>query len=93
MHNLAAHWTEKGDPVDPSRRGPVANPAAPNLPTQNLPTEIAWLRISGKLPMDMRIPPLQAKTILVKPSEIQNLSTEIGPTKIAWLRISCGTSC
>ena len=41
MHNLAAHWTEKGDPVDPSRRGPVANPAAPNLPTQNLPTEIA----------------------------------------------------
>ena len=39
-----------------------------NLPTKIIPTKIRWLRLSGKFPMDMRIPLLN----------IQNLSTEIG---------------
>ena len=30
----------------------------PNLPTNIVPTNIAWLKLSGKSPMDMRIPPL-----------------------------------
>ena len=30
--------------------------ATPNLPTNIIPTIIAWFNISGKSPMDMRIP-------------------------------------
>ena len=30
----------------------------PNLPTNIVPTNNAWLKLSGKFPMDMRIPPL-----------------------------------
>ena len=30
----------------------------PNLPTNSIPTHIARLKLSGKFPMDMRIPPL-----------------------------------
>ena len=33
----------------------------PNLPTNITPTNIAWLRLSGKFPMDMRIIPLRIK--------------------------------
>ena len=33
----------------------------PNLPTLIIPTEIPWLIISGKCPMDVRIPPLKIK--------------------------------
>ena len=36
----------------------------PNLPTKNLPTKIAWLKLSGKFPLDMRIPPLKIKIML-----------------------------
>ena len=32
--------------------------AAPNLPTNIIPTQIAWLKLSGKSPMDVRIPRL-----------------------------------
>ena len=32
-----------------------------NLPTKITPTKIAWLKISGKFPMHMRIPPLHIK--------------------------------
>ena len=32
--------------------------------TKNLPAEIAWLKLSGKFPMDMRIPPLNVKILL-----------------------------
>ena len=30
----------------------------PNLPTNIIPTNIAWLKLSGKLPMGLGIPPL-----------------------------------
>ena len=36
----------------------------PNLPTNITPTNIAWLKISGKSPMDTRIPPLVIKIML-----------------------------
>ena len=36
------------------------------LPTNIAPTNIAWLKSSGKFPMDMRIPPLRIKIMLIK---------------------------
>ena len=36
----------------------------PNLPTKIVPTNIARLKLSGKSPMDVRIPPLQIKIML-----------------------------
>ena len=36
----------------------------PNLPTTIVPTNIAKLKLSGKSPMDMRIPPLKFKIML-----------------------------
>ena len=33
----------------------------PNLPTNIIPTNIAWLKLSGKLPMGKRIPTLKIK--------------------------------
>ena len=36
----------------------------PNPPTNITPTNIAWLRFSGKFPMDMIIPPLIIKIML-----------------------------
>ena len=33
----------------------------PNLPTEIIPTKIAWLKISGKFRMDLRIPPFKIK--------------------------------
>ena len=37
---------------------------SPNLPTKIMPTKIAWLKYSGKFPMDIRIPPLKIKILL-----------------------------
>ena len=36
----------------------------PNFPSQIIHTEIAWLKLSGKFPMDLRIPPLNIKIVL-----------------------------
>ena len=36
----------------------------PNLPTNIVPTNIAWLKLSEKFPMDMRIPPLKHNIML-----------------------------
>ena len=36
----------------------------PSLHTNIVPTNIAWLKVSGKSPIDMRIPPLQIKIVL-----------------------------
>ena len=36
-------------------------PGTPNLPTEIIPTKIPWLKLSGKSPMDMRIPPLKLR--------------------------------
>ena len=37
---------------------------AHNLPTKIIPAKIAWRKHSGKFPLDMRIPPLEAKALL-----------------------------
>ena len=62
IHHPLSFWSR------PEIRTPAATPLAsaaraqaaptPNLPTKNLPTEIARLKLLGKFPMDMRIPPL-----------------------------------
>ena len=36
----------------------------PNLPTKITPTKIAWLRLSGKFPMGLGIPPGKLKIVL-----------------------------
>ena len=36
----------------------------PNLPTSTIPTNIAWLKLSGKSPMGLGIPPLRIKIML-----------------------------
>ena len=50
---------------------PVSSPflgtrpkGTPSLPTKIIPAKIPWLKISGKSPMDMRIPPLKIKIML-----------------------------
>ena len=40
------------------------NIITPNLPTNIMPTKIARLKLSGKSPMDLRIPPIQIKVML-----------------------------
>ena len=58
----------------------VIFPPTPNLPTKIIPTKICRLIISGKVPMDMRIPPLKLQiTLGSNPLKSTiNLSTEIG---------------
>ena len=41
-----------------------AEPCAQSPYTKNLPAKIAWLKLSGKLPMGLGIPPLEIKTML-----------------------------
>ena len=36
----------------------------PNLPTKIIPTKIAWLRLSGRLPMGLGIPSLKIRIML-----------------------------
>ena len=36
----------------------------PNLPTNIIPTKIAWLELPGESPTDMRIPPLRIKIVI-----------------------------
>ena len=36
----------------------------PNLPTNIIPAKIAWLKLSGKFPMGLEIPPLKTKIML-----------------------------
>ena len=40
------------------------NPPTPNLPTNIAPTNIAWLKLSGKSPMGLGISPLKFKIVL-----------------------------
>ena len=35
--------------------------ATPNLPTEIIPTKIRRLELSGRFPVDMRVPPLEIK--------------------------------
>ena len=55
---------------------------AVNLHTNIIPAKICRLRLSGKFPMDMRIPPLEIKICLSQTPWIQNLSTGIGRSKV-----------
>ena len=41
-----------------------AEAITPNLPTKITPTMIAWLKLSRKFPMGLRIPPLRIKILL-----------------------------
>ena len=53
------------------------NPHTPSLPTEIIPTKIRWLRISGRNPINIRIPPLKSVLWLS-----QNL-------RYAWYRNAC----
>ena len=51
----------------------------PNPPAKIIPTKIVWLNMSGKSPMDIRIPPLRIDIMLESsPPKSTMLSTEIG---------------
>ena len=39
-------------------------PPTPSLPTNISPTKLAWLKLSGKFPMGLEIPPLNVKIVL-----------------------------
>ena len=43
---------------------PTLREGTPNLPTNIVPANIARLKLSGKSPMDVRIPPLKTKIML-----------------------------
>ena len=51
-------------PFLPSSAGTTPCYTTPNIPTKMIPTKIACLKLSGKLAMDMRIPPLIIKIML-----------------------------
>ena len=53
-------WT----PWAPGRRWGWRPRNTPDLPTNIVPTNIAWLKLSGKFPVDMRIPPLNIQIML-----------------------------
>ena len=51
----------------PARRHPAGSGQhwiAPSLPTKSTPVKIRRFNISGKFPMDMRIPPLEVRFCL-----------------------------
>ena len=49
------------DPRTPSRIAMASTTNTPNLPTNIIPTNIAWLKLSGKSPVCLGIPPLRIK--------------------------------
>ena len=55
----------------------------PNPPTNIVPTNIAWVKLSGKFPMDMRIPPLYIKIVLE--SNPPKSTILVGRLAVAWL--------
>ena len=64
--------TLAGSPLSDLLRGPLGDSLAatslilitPNLPTKIIPTKIAWLKLSGKYPMGMVIPPLNVRIMI-----------------------------
>ena len=56
-------WRTRGrrPPCDGWRSAWSCGQHTPNLPTKMIPTKIAWLELSGKSPMDMRIPSFRIK--------------------------------
>ena len=64
---LFAHECRPGHPRmthRTSERLSAAGCATPNLPTHIVPSNIAWLKTSGKFPMGLRIPPLSIRIML-----------------------------
>ena len=45
--------------------------STPNLPTKIIPTKICRLKVSGRLPVDLRIPPLNIK-IVFEPNPLKS---------------------
>ena len=64
VHQSGAHACDHT--CDPSRKVEMdeVQCATPNLPTNISTTKIAWLKLSRRFPMDMRIPPLRIKILL-----------------------------
>ena len=60
------HQREPTCPLDATAAGGAraVNDTTPNLPTKNLPAKIAWLKLSGKSPMGLGIPPRRIKILL-----------------------------
>ena len=60
--------------------------STPNLPANIIPTKIAWLKLSGKSPMGLGIPPLRS-----------NITLESNPRKstmfVGGLAVACKPSC
>ena len=67
------------DSRDRPPRLPAVGKPTPNLPTKFLPTKIAWLRLSGEIPMGMRIPRLKIQILL----ESNPLTSEILVRRLA----------
>ena len=62
-----------------------------NLPTNIIPTNIAWLKLSGKIPYGQEnSTPLNWDYPRVKPSEIHNVSREIGRNRHRHLFLATG---
>ena len=57
--SLAGSWLALDWPAN----APL-HPGTPNPPTNIIPTNIAWLKLSGKFPMSLGIPPLKFKIML-----------------------------
>ena len=53
-------WSRSAGRCSASTRGSTT----PNLPTNITPTQIAWVKLSGKFPMGLGIPPLKIKIML-----------------------------
>ena len=45
-------------------QAPPPMDGTPNLPAKIVPTKTPWLKLSGRFPMDLRIPPLKLKILL-----------------------------
>ena len=52
----------------------------PNLPTNIVPTNIAWLKLSGEFPVNIGIPPLRIK-IVIRSSKPWSGKDKGGPSK------------
>ena len=56
-----AAWAWARGRSPPARGPPPGRCRTPSLPTEIIPAKICWLKLSGKSPMDMKIPPLTIK--------------------------------
>ena len=57
----------------------MSSAPTPNLPTNIIPAKIRWLKLSGKFPMVMRIPPLNIQILFATHSLMENCFSEASP--------------